>query len=436
MSESLSAPAGGTETTRPWKRGFWSLFAVQFQGAFSDNVFKFLVIFLIARSVDEAARDNYISLILALFSLPFLLFSMAAGYLADRYPKPKVIVGTKLLEVFVMLAGTIGLYSRHPVVLAAVLFFMSVQSAFFGPSKYGILPEMLPRERLSWGNGFLGLGTFLAIIVGGILAGLLSDNLGPDRIWLAGAGLVLLALAGLTVSQLIPAMPAADPEKVFHLNFLSELWINLKIINRDRILKLTLIGSVYFWFIAALFGEPTILVYGQDVLGVDDTKISILRAFLAVGIAAGCGLAGFLSGRKIEYGLVPLGAMGMAAAAAVLFVPNLEFLTVGITLWLMGIFGGFYDIPVTALLQDRPDPKMKGSVLATNGWMTSAGVFAASGIFWLLKSQLGLSPNTIFLIGAVFTAGIGLYAQAVTKGALSAFLARIARGDFQGRNDP
>lgn len=406
---------------------------MQFQGAFSDNVFKFLVIFLIARSVSDDARDTYISLILALFSLPFLIFSMAAGYMADRYPKPKVVVGTKMLEIAVMCAGTVGLYTRNPIVLAAVLFMMSVQSAFFSPSKYGILPELLPEERLSWGNGFLGLGTFMSIIAGGILAGILSDQLGNENAWYAGIGLIGLAVVGLLLSKLIPNLPAADPEKKFHLNFVTELWTNLKIINQDRILKLALIGSVYFWFIAALFGEPTILVYGQDILNLDDTHISMLRAFLAVGIALGCGLAGFLSGKKIEYGLVPIGAFGMAAAAAVLFAPNLTFLAAGLALWMMGIFGGFYDIPVTALLQQRPDPKNKGSVLATNGWLTSAGVFAASGCFWVMKSLLNLQPTTIFLVGAIVTTLIGLYAVSVVGKALPDFLKRMARLDFQGK---
>ena len=414
-----------------WKRGFWSLFVVQFQGAFSDNVFKFLVIFLIAGSVSEGDRDNYISLILALFSLPFLLFSMAAGYLADRYPKAKVVTGTKVMEIGVMCVGTFGLYTQNLVVLAIVLFFMSVQSAFFGPSKYGILPELLPESRLSWGNGFLGLGTFLAIITGGILAGLLSDQLGPDGAWIAGLGLIGLAVVGLFMSRAVPLLPAADPEKKFRLNFFAELWANLQLVREDRILKLALIGSVYFWFLGALFGEPTILVYGKDVLALDDTRISMLRAFLAVGIALGCGLAGFLSGRKIEYGLVPIGAFGMAAAAAVLFLPNLDFLAVGIALWVMGIFGGFYDIPINALLQHRPDPKVKGSIMATNGWLTSAGVFAASGCFWVLKSFLGLSPPTIFLVGALFTGGIGIYAVTVVGKALPEFLARMARCDFK-----
>jgi acyl-[acyl-carrier-protein]-phospholipid O-acyltransferase / long-chain-fatty-acid--[acyl-carrier-protein] ligase len=408
-----------------WRKGFWSLFVVQFQGAFSDNVFKFLVVFLVSASVADEVRDRFIPLILALFSLPFLIFSMAAGYLADRYPKPNVIIGTKLLEILIMIAGTVGLYLQNTVILTVVLFFMGVQSAFFSPSKYGLLPEILPEERLSWGNGFLGLGTFMAIITGGVLAGILSDRLGYTHAWMAGAFLIVLAVGGWLISKLIPPLPAANPTKKFRLNFITELWANIQIIRQDRILKLALVGSVYFWFLAALFGEPTVLVYGEDLLGLDGTKISILRAFLAIGIAIGCAGAGYLSAGHIEYALVPIGIFGMAAAAAFLGLPGLTFYTVGGALFVLGFFGGFYDIPINALLQHRPDAKDKGSVMATNGWLTSAGVFTAAGIFWVLKSAMGLEPTTIFLVGAVVTAMVGVYAMTVVGEAFPAFFRRI-----------
>ncbi len=423
-------------STPNWKRGFWSLFVVQFQGAFSDNVFKFLIIFIITASFSGETRDNYIALFLAIFSLPFILFSMAGGYLADRYPKPNIVVGTKILEFFIMIAGTIGLYTLNPIMLGTVLFFMSVQSAFFGPSKYGLLPELLSLEKLSWGNGILGLGTFLAIISGGIIAGIAREFLQNEFAWLAGLGLIGLAAIGTLISRQIPTLPAADPKKKFRPNFIVDLVANLKLIRQDRILKLALVGSVFFWFIAALFGEPAILVYGKDLLALDDPQIGVLKGYLAIGIALGCGLAGFLSGKHIEYGLVPIGAFGMAAAAAFLYLPDLSFVTVGITLWGMGIFGGFYDIPVNALLQHRPDPKIKGSVLATNGWLTSAGVFAASGCFWLMKSILGLQPNTIFLVGAIVTACVGIYAVTVVGDALPRFLKRMARFDFREAKSP
>ncbi|RYD72083.1 MAG: MFS transporter, partial [Verrucomicrobiaceae bacterium] len=227
-----SVPQPSTE----WKRSFWSLFVVQFQGAFSDNVFKFLVIFAVTRSVTEDVRDQYISIVLATFSLPFILFSMTGGYLADRFPKRSVVIGTKLLEVAVMILGAIGLVTLHLPTLLAVVFLMSLQSALFSPSKYSLLPEMLPEERLSWGNGMLGLGTFMAIITGGLTAGILSDRIPAEHVWLVGAGLVLLAVAGLWFSRGIAHRPAANPDKQFRINFLSEIWSNIRLIKKDRVL--------------------------------------------------------------------------------------------------------------------------------------------------------------------------------------------------------
>lgn len=417
-----------------WKRGFWSLFVVQFQGAFSDNVFKFLVIFIITSAYEGPERDNYIAALLAVFSLPFLLFSMAAGYLADRYPKPRIIVCTKLLECAIMIGGTIGLCTLNPLILGVVLFFMSVQSAFFGPSKYGLLPELLSVKRLSWGNGIILFGTYFSIITGGIVAGLLRHYLGNEFVWISGLGLVALAAIGFLFSREIPALPAADPEKEFHANFLAELWRNLRAIRHDRVLMLALCGSVFFWFIAALFGEPAILIYGKDVMALSDPEVGELKACLGVGIALGCALAGYVSGKHIEHGLIPIGALGMAAASAALFIPGLGFTTVAIILWLMGFFGGFYDVPIMALLQHQPDPANKGTVLAANNWLTSAGVFAASGIFWLLKSQLALSAPAIFLLGGIVTAGVGLFSAVIVGPALSAFLRRMARLDFTGES--
>ena len=412
-----------------WAKGFWSLIIVQFQGAFSDNVFKFLVLFLISGSIADAVleshfpggqgipqeipadiqgeianrRDPLISVVLAVFSIPFILFSMAAGFLADRFPKPRVVRATKLMEVGIMSLGTIGLFLQNIPLLIGVLFLMSVQSAFFGPAKYGLLPELLPEWKLSWGNGFLGLGTFLAIITGGILAGILSDWLGNEYVWQAGVFLIGLAVIGLAFTWGIPKLKAANPEKKFRINFLADLWFNLKQIRKDRVLSLALIGSVYFWFIAALFGEPTVLVYGMDLLDLTNKEIGLLRASLAVGIAVGSVTAGILSARKVEYGLIPLGTLGMASCAALLAWPGLSFAQVSVLLVMMGFFGGFFDIPIMALLQQRPDAKDKGSVLATNGWFTSLGVFVSSLFFWLLRTGLGLEPTTIFLVGATTT---------------------------------
>lgn len=208
-----------------WKKGFWSLFAVQFQGALSDNIFKFLVLFIVKDAVDSInERNQLIALSAAIFSLPFLLFSMAAGCLADRYPKRNLIVGAKWMEIGVMAVGTIGLVTGNLLVLWAVIFLMSTQSTFFSPAKYGSMPEILPEDRLSWGNGILSFGTFVAIITGGIVAGVLYKSLaGFPLVW--GGALVVLALVGLALSYLVPKIAAAAPDKRFRWNFLTDLGI-------------------------------------------------------------------------------------------------------------------------------------------------------------------------------------------------------------------
>ncbi len=392
-----------------WKRGFWSLFVTQFQGAFSDNLFKFLVVFLITGTLAENQRDNFITITLAVFSIPFILFSMAAGFLADRFPKRNVVIGTKGLEVAVMLLGTLGLWLQNIPFLIGVIFLMSVQSTFFSPSKYGLLPEMLPEEKLSWGNGILSLGTFVAIISGSATAGVLSDKLGDDR-WQAGILLVALAGIGFTTSLGVLRLPPANPAKRFEINFLADIARNVGKIRKDRVLMLAVAGSTYFWFLGALFGEPTILLYGEDVLELTDTQISLLRACLAIGIGMGSAAAGALSGKKIEYGLVPLGAFGLAAMAAAMALPGIGYHTAQAFLGILGFSGGFFIVPLMALVQQRPAAEEKGTIIATNGWLTSLGVLLASGAFWILRKPLDLSPNQIFFVGSVVTLAATLYA--------------------------
>jgi len=417
-------------SSHPWKTGFWNLFAVQFQGAFSDNLFKFLVLFLVSRVVPEAERDGYISLVLALFSLPFILFAMTGGYFADRYPKRSVIVGTKAMELGVMALGTLGLFTLNLPILFGVIFLMSVQSAFFGPSKYGSMPEILPESRLSWGNGMIGLGTFSAIITGGIAAGLLSESLAVERLWLAGGVLVALAATGLAFSLRIPALAAANPTKTYRLNFVSEVWTNLKTVRKDRVLLFAILGSVFFWFIGALFGEPTIFVYGKDVLALNDTQISLLRSCLAIGIAVGSVLAGILSGKKIEYGLVPLGAFGLALCAGLMAVPGLVVWQVATLLTLLGVSGGFFMVPINALIQHRPAAADKGSVIAASEWVSSLGIFVAAGSFWLLREVLQLSAASIFLTGSILTLIGTLFAIKLVPDSLARLLLWVVTHTF------
>src|SRR5260370_6744782 len=245
---------------RPSLGGFWSLFVTQFQNAFSDNALKFLTVFIIiALGYSQEERGRLVPLVGFVFALPFVVFSMTGGYLDDRSSKRNVIIGIKLAEIGIMSLALFGLWRDHVALLFAVLFLMSTHSAFFGPNKYGLLPELLGEKELSWGNGMIQLGTFIAAITGTVAAGFLSDTFKDNQFW-SGLILVGLAMFGTLMSLGITRVPAANPRKEFRLNFLEEFVVQFRGIRADRVFWLAVVGSTILWFLAALF-LPTILFY-------------------------------------------------------------------------------------------------------------------------------------------------------------------------------
>ena len=235
-SEQVTDRAETTEN--PWKRSYWSLIVTQFQGDFSDNALKYLVIYLIVSSgIPANQRDLLIPLTGALFALPFIFFSMAGGFLADRLSKRTVTIGVKYFEIAVMLIACAGLTFRILPLQFTAIFLMGVHSAVFGPSKYGLMPELLPEKRLSWGNGVLELATFLAIITGTVSGAMMSEKFREAQQW-SGVILLLLAGFGLSTSYGINRVPAAAPTKKFRVNFFSDLLAQIRLIRRDRVLFL------------------------------------------------------------------------------------------------------------------------------------------------------------------------------------------------------
>jgi acyl-[acyl-carrier-protein]-phospholipid O-acyltransferase/long-chain-fatty-acid--[acyl-carrier-protein] ligase len=426
----MNEPADQPESAR----GFWALIVTQFQGAFSDNVLKNLVIFmLIGLNVSLAEKHRIGELVGALFSLPFILFSMAGGFLADRFSKRTISVGVKIFEMAVMLLAFAGLAWQQKLLAAGVaaslqtcwpllgcVFLMGVHSAFFGPSKYGLLPELLPERKLSWGNGLLELGTFMAIILGTVAAAFMAKSFRGEP-WLSGLILIALAVFGFVTSLGITRVPAANPRKKFSANFPGEVWAQIRVWRRDRPLFLAAIGNTYFNFLGALL-LLNLFFYGADVLHVDETKIGFLNVALALGIGLGSVAAGYLSGGKIEYGLVPLGAFGLAVFSASLAQGNLSLTAALVRLALLGFAGGFFIVPVAALLQHRPEKANRGETLAAANLLSFVGIFFASGAHWLLAQQLQLSPRTIFLAGGVLTFAGAIYALVILPDALLRFL--------------
>ena len=389
-------------------KGFWSLIATQFQGAFSDMVYKTLLTLVAMNTAADAVQGSArVSEINALFIIPFLLFSMYGGFLADRFGKRSVTAATKLLEVVVMLLATLAAWMGSLNLGMVALFLLGTQAALFGPTKYGILPELLPEKKLSWGNGILEMTTFLSIILGTVVGGLLAESL-RGRLYVAGILLVGLAFAGIASSLSITRLAPADPKARFRWNFVSDMFRAVAIARKDRVLWLAVVGSVYFWFLGLLM-QTNILFFGKNVLGVPEARIGYLLAALAVGIGLGSYVAGIVSGRKIEYGLIPLGSIGISAFLFTLALPGWTFWNAAALLAALGFSAGFFIVPLNALLQHRPAPEVKGSVIAMANLMTFVGMLVATGFYWVLSSLLHLTPLQVFLVSALLTVVATVY---------------------------
>ena len=436
---SAEANLSNAEPEKKWRLGFWSLIATQFQGAFNDNGLKFFVIFLILGSNPTASeKDLLVFLIGNLFALPFLLFSMAGGFLADRFSKRTVTIATKIFEVFAMVFAMYAFTRGNNLMAYAVIFLASTQAAFFGPSKYGLLPELLPDRLLSWGNGILELTTFIAIIAGAVVGPALAGSF-HGREAMGGLVFGACSLFGLATSFGIPRVPAADITRKYNINIFAALKKQMQFVTPDRTLYLAILGNTYFWFLGALL-QFVIVFYGREILHLDETRGGYLQAALAIGIGVGSYAAGLLSSGKIEYGLIPLGAIGMSAFAFAISIHGLTFGQVILLLGALGFAGGFFAVPVNALIQHRPEEAHKGGVIALANFLSFVGVIAASGIYSGATHYLHTSLASFFIWSAVMSLAAAVYTVYLLPDSLLRLLLWIAthtlyRLDVEGREN-
>src|SRR5580765_553962 len=394
-------------------KGIRAFLWTQFLGAFNDNVFKFIVSMAAMAAASGSAASDELSWVGAVFTAPFLLFSGYAGQLSDRYDKRTVLVVSKALEIVSMAlalaALTIGGGNLN--LLLVVLFLMAAQATFFSPAKYGIVPEVLPDAALSRANGLLEMSTFAAIVIGSTVGGLMYASWHHKPL-LMGATLLAIAVAGTWTSFGIPRGMGERPELRVQLNPFSGLGNGMHELRKNRALLLAALGIGYFWFIGALL-QLVILLAGKESMHLDDVRIALMGAWLAIGIGVGSMVAGRLSGQKVELGLAPIGAFGMGFGALALSWAIPSYPVVCGTLTALGFAGGLFAVPLNALIQQRPDEKEKGQVIATASLMTTLGVMVASGALWALGSVLHLSPERIIFLAGILTLVSSVYVLAL-----------------------
>lgn len=410
-----------------WQRGFWSLMGTQFQGAFSDNVLKQFVIFIVmTQHWPKDQLDRLVSDAGTYFAVPFLLFSMFGGWLADRFSKRNVMVGVKLLEVGIMVFALVALAQQNLTLELISICLMGMQSALFAASKYGSLPETVPYSRLSWANGMIEMLTFLAAILGTLAAGWLAVGFADRPAW-PGVILLVLSIAGWIISRGITLMPAASPEKPLRINFLGDLWREFEWMRNDRDLWRANLGNTGFFFIAVLI-QMNLLLYAEQVMHVDPLGNSALQVALAIGMATGSMLAGKLSGDHVEYGLIPVGAFLMASMGFALGFEGLSRTVFTICLAFLGIGGGLFIVPIAAVLQHRPPADRKGAVQGAASWLSWVGIVAAALLQKELNIRLGWSPGQIFWFCSVCAVIAGAFVAMTRPFAVKRLLTRWVHG--------
>ncbi len=371
--------------------------ATQFLGAFNDNIFKQLILLLAtpAAAANAAAHpaangEDRQWAATFVFAASFLIFSGFAGYLSDRFSKRPIVILAKVAEIVIMAVGTLGFffYERTGFYgMLAILFCMGAQSAFFGPAKYGILPEMIRARDLPRANGVFLMLTFVAIIFGVVLAGALKDVF-QSRVWIASFACIFVAILGTATSLLVRRLPAAQPG----LRYSWECWTIsrdiLALLRKDRDLILAIFVISVFWMVAGI-AQPTLNALGKTQLGLpSEFQVSSLSGAVGVGIAVGCLVGGYLSRSRISPRVVTIGAVGMTLTMATLALPGgphrhlLGYWGSLPVLMALGVFTGMFVVPVQVLMQSRPPREEKGRMIATMNQCTWVGVILSAILYF------------------------------------------------------
>jgi 1-acyl-sn-glycerol-3-phosphate acyltransferase len=422
------------------QKRFAPFFATQFLGAFNDNLFKNALVVLLtfqAAHWTTLAPGLLANLAAGIFILPFFLFSATAGQLADKYDKAMLARLVKVLEMVIMGVAAAGFFLHSLPVLMGALFLLGCHSTLFGPVKYAIIPQHLHEDELVGGNALIEAGTFVAILIGTLAGGLLAGSV-EHPAWIAVGGF-LVAAAGYLTSRGIPAAPAPAPELKVNLNPLSETWRNIAFARQNRTVFLSILGISWFWLYGALF-LAQFPAYAKFVLGGGESAVTLLLATFTVGIGVGSMLCERMSDKHVEIGLVPFGSIGLTLFGLDLYFASpvglagttphelLALLSIP-AVWrvlfdlvMLGAFGGFFIVPLYALVQLRSSAEHRARIIAGNNILNALFmVVGALGAASLLGA--GLSIPALFALAALLNALVAIYIYGLVPEFLLRFIA-------------
>ncbi len=405
---------------------FLPFFITQLLGAFNDNIFKqSLILAILYHLTVGGDRNLLVNLCALLFILPFFLFSALGGQFGEKFNKDALMRALKLAEIVIMAVGAAGFVFGSLPLLFLALFAMGTHSALFGPVKYSILPQHLREDELVGGNALVEMGTFLAILCGTIGAGVLMSR--QDYAAGVGVAVVLVAVCGFLASRNIPRAAAALPDLAIDWNIFRQSWAILMLGLRQRpAVSRSLVGNSWFWFLGAVY-LTQIPTYAKELLHGDESVVTLILTVFSVGIALGSMLCEKLSGKKVEIGLVPFGSIGLSLFGILLWwhsggfpqgeqpynwlavLEHSQSWAVLADILGIGIFGGFYIVPLYALIQARTEEDKRARVIAANNILNALFMVVAAVVSILLLSVAKLSIPELFLVLSLMNVAVNVY---------------------------
>ena len=413
------ADSGGARSLR--SRSFVGLLVTQFLGAANDNILRWLVIGIGKELVSPDEVGWILAMGSASFVLPYVILAAPAGYLADRFSKQRVIVTCKAAEILIMAFAVLAISLDSVNLMLVVVAAMGAQSALFGPSKLGSIPEMLHETKISSANGVLELVTVLAVTVGTVLGNVLAEvSKGVTGVAMVGAVLIGFAVVGLSASFLISRLPVANPSRKFPWDAIRQTIRDVRYLGSDVAMLRVALGLMFFWSLAML-AQLNIDQFAEYGGTTKQTQVIPLLIALIFGVGLGSVLAGIWSSGRVELGILPLGAGGLVFSAVMLFTVEGElynpsehwtvsYFGASSLLFSLGLFAGLFNVPLAAYVQRYSNPEKRGTILAASNFLIFGGMLITSGFYWLITDGVfGLTPRQVFLVCGLLTIPVFVY---------------------------